>query len=58
MLQTIFGFRGEGTLPPLVAGQPSLPDLPTSKADPNGAVSPFATHIRKVNTRDDPIDQG
>ena len=53
-----FGFRGEGTLPPLVAGQPSLPDLPTSKADPNSAVCPFAAHIRKVNTRDDPTDQG
>ncbi len=53
-----FGFRTEGKTPPLAAGQPPLPDLPVSRADPAGAVCPFASHIRKINTRDDASDQG
>jgi Dyp-type peroxidase family len=53
-----FGFRHGGIVPPLVEGQPSLPDLPVSRADPNGFICPFAAHIRKVNPRDDSVELG
>jgi Dyp-type peroxidase family len=38
----------------------ALPDdlLPLNQADPNGAICPFAGHIRKVNPRDDKTDIG
>src|SRR5262249_7478268 len=53
-----FGFRGDGTVPPLIAGQPALPDLPVSKADPDGLICPSASHIRKVNPGDDSVELG
>jgi Dyp-type peroxidase family len=53
-----FGFRNGGTKPALAAGQPPLSDLPLSISDPNGAICPFAGHIRKVNPRDDAVELG
>jgi Dyp-type peroxidase family len=32
--------------------------FPGAAADPNGAACPFFSHIRKVNPRDHPVDQG
>jgi len=53
-----FGFRFDGVAIPLVAGETPLPHLPLSRADPNGMLCPFAGHIRKVNPRDDAVEQG
>ncbi|TPI62533.1 Dyp-type peroxidase [Mesorhizobium sp. B3-1-3] len=53
-----FGFRQDTTRPIMAAGQPPLPTLPLAKGDPEGAICPFAAHIRKVNPRDDAVEQG
>jgi Dyp-type peroxidase family len=53
-----FGFRSDGVRPLLVPEAPPLPVLPLSKADPAGAICPFAGHIRKVNPRDDSVELG
>jgi Dyp-type peroxidase family len=53
-----FAFRIAETVPKLIPGQEPLPHFPPSVADPDGVVCPFASHIRKVNPRDDPTDAG
>jgi Dyp-type peroxidase family len=53
-----FGFRQSGSPPQLQPGEPPLADLPLSRADPDGIICPFAAHIRKVNPRDDSVEQG
>ena len=53
-----FGFRFDGVRPPLVSDEAPLPSLPLSKADPDAVICPFAAHIRKVNPRDDSVEQG
>ncbi len=53
-----FLFRNAGSAPVLADGQPPIPKLPLSIADPDGVRCPFAAHVRKVNPRDDPTDAG
>jgi Dyp-type peroxidase family len=53
-----FGFRAGGKRPNLLPSQEPLPQLPLSQPDPRGVLCPLAGHIRKVNPRDDPPEQG
>src|ERR1043166_1776029 len=53
-----FRFRTDGVKPPLIPGQPALPDLPLAMGGPGGTVWPFAARIRKVNPRDDSVELG
>lgn len=54
-----FAFTNAAPAIRIVAGQSSTPDnFPTAPADDAGLRCPFATHIRKVNPRDDTTDLG
>jgi Dyp-type peroxidase family len=53
-----FGFRFTGVQPPLIPGEQPVSEFPVSRADPDGAICPYAAHVRKVNPRDDSVEQG
>lgn len=63
-----YGVRGAALwLPPksvaigsrlIIRSWPPLPDLPLAMPDPEGRMSPYAGHIRKVHPRDDSVELG
>jgi Dyp-type peroxidase family len=53
-----FGFRFPGVQPLLIREARPVKDFPVSSPDPDGTICPYAAHIRKVNPRDDSVEQG
>lgn len=53
-----FSFSNPTSMVTLKDGSQASSEYPLPSADPDGRICPFVGHVRKVNPRDDPTEQG